>query len=69
MTILEIVLATSLAANLAALVGLVILKRRKPGSGRTFDATAQDLLHDLTTRGGAVLRIEVINPESIILRR
>lgn len=33
-----------------------------------LDITAQDLLHDLTRRGGAVLKVEVIDPTNLLLR-
>lgn len=32
------------------------------------DITAQDLLHDLTTRGAAILRVEVMDPSQLLLR-
>lgn len=31
--------------------------------------TAEDLLHDLTHRGQALIRIEVIDPKNLLLRR
>lgn len=39
-------------------------KRRSPAP--TLDA--QDLLHDLTARGAAILKVEVINPANLMLR-
>ncbi len=38
--------------------------KKKPA----LDVSAQDLLHDLTRRGGAVLRVEVIDPTNLMLR-
>jgi hypothetical protein len=35
---------------------------------KRHDSTAKDLLHDLTRRGNAILRVEVIDPENLILR-
>jgi hypothetical protein len=33
-----------------------------------LDTTAQDLMHDLTARGAAVVKITVVDPASILLR-
>jgi hypothetical protein len=30
--------------------------------------TAEDLLHDLTTRGRAILKVDVIDPANLLLR-
>jgi len=35
---------------------------------KRFDASAQDLLHDLTRRGASILRVEVIDPAGLMLR-
>lgn len=55
-------------------VSYVRLRRRylaavkAPPAKETLELTAQDLLHDLTRRGQAVLRVEVIDPANILLR-
>lgn len=64
--ILEILLGLALLGYLPLIV-LLVKSRKKPVP--KYDATAQELLHDLTRRDGAVLRIDVINPDSILLRR
>lgn len=58
-------LALSLLGN-AALAVLLVRSRRRPP--KRLDQTAQELLQELTS-GGVVLSIEVINKESILLRR
>lgn len=56
-----------LAANVALAV-LLARALKKPPPKETFDVTAQDLLHDLTRRGAAILRVEVIDPTHLMLR-
>lgn len=63
--ILAIALGVSLFANFAFLVMIYRLRKSPP---KRYDVTAQDLLHELT-HGGAVLRIDVLDKESLILRR
>lgn len=63
--ILEFALAFSLVCNLVLAVLLILSRRRPP---KRFDATAQDLLHELT-HGGAIVRIEVLDKEALLLRR
>jgi len=43
-----------------------LLRTKKPP--KRLDVTAQDLLHDLTRNGTAVLRVEVIDPANLLLR-
>jgi len=43
-----------------------LLRTKKPP--KRLDVTAQDLLHDLTRTGTAVLRVEVIDPANLLLR-
>ena len=49
----------------AALLALLL---RRPKKTRKYDLTAQDLLHDLTRRGAAILKVEVIDPANLMLR-
>lgn len=64
--ILTIGLCLALLGDVAL---LVLLIRARKSQARKRDETASDLLHDLTRRGFAVLKIEVIDPDSILLRR
>ncbi len=60
-------LVTLLSASVTLNIGLAIWSwRRKPK--KKFDVSAQDLLHDLTRRGAAVLKIDVIDQENLLLR-
>ena len=61
-------IALGLLLGLSFLFNLSIplyLRRKKP---RGLDLNAQDLLHDLTTRGSTILRIEVIDQTNLLLR-
>lgn len=65
---MEPILGAALVASLALngfLIYLAKSLRKKPRP----DLTAQELLHDLTRRGHAVLQVQVIDPEQIFLRR
>lgn len=61
--ILLVLLVVSVCAN-AFQVYVARANKKKP----RLDVSAQDLLHDLTRRGGAVLRVEVIDPTNLMLR-
>ncbi len=37
-------------------------------STRKLDISAQDLLHDLTRKGSAILKVDVIDAENLLLR-
>lgn len=63
--LIELALAVSLVGNVIFVVLLLLSRRRPP---KRLDTSAQDLLHELT-HGGAVLRIDVLDKESLILRR
>lgn len=65
-TITLIALPFSLATNVYLLLLLRHLKKRPT---KQLDTTAQDLLHDLTTRGQAVLKVEVLDPSRFLLWR
>lgn len=56
-----------------ALLGCVVLGtlwlRARKTPAKKLDVTANDLLHDLTGRGSAVLRVEVLDPEALLYRR
>ncbi len=56
--------AFSIALNLG--LAFLLLKPRK--TAKRYDATAQDLLHDLTRRGAAILKVEVLDPANLLLR-
>ncbi len=58
-----ILLGISISSNLALLLLL-----RNPKRKKKLDITAQDLLHDFTRRGASILRVEVIDPSSLMLR-
>ena len=57
-------LALSLAGNIFA-----IFKIRKIKKAPVATTDARDLLHDITTRGRAVLDIRVIDPENLFVVR
>jgi hypothetical protein len=62
--------ALGISVGLHGLTGVAIyLSRRRPPKSKKYDITAQDLLHDLTRGGQAILRIEVIDPAAFLLRR
>jgi hypothetical protein len=61
--VLLAILVASIAANAFQAHQARQLKRKPK-----LDLTAQDLLHDLTRRGGAMLRVEVIDPANLMLR-
>lgn len=63
--LLAIALGVSAFANVLAVV--VILKLRKKPQ-KKLEITAEDLLHDLTKRGAAVVRVSVIDPSNLLLR-
>jgi hypothetical protein len=60
---LLVVLLISLAGN-AFQAYLARNTRKKP----RLDLSAQELLHDLTRRGGAVVKVEVIDAANLLLR-
>ncbi len=56
-----------LAISLAMYPALYfVMRRRKPL--KKLDLTAQDLLHDLTRRGAAIIKVEVIDAANLMLR-
>lgn len=58
-------IASSFVLN--AIAGIVLL--RKPAKKKPqLDTSAKDLLHDLTQRGTAVLRVEVIDADALFMR-
>jgi hypothetical protein len=42
--------------------------RKAPRARKNVDITAADLLHDLTGKGQAILRVTVLDPTSLLLR-
>jgi hypothetical protein len=70
MELIPVILAVILAISLlfsAYLYALLRRSRRKPGPVPTLEA--EQLLHDLTANGQAVLRVTVIDPRNLLLRR
>jgi hypothetical protein len=61
---LSVLLACSIAGNVFA---VLFLSRRK-GSERKPDQTAAELLQDLTQYGNALVRLERISPNDVLLR-
>lgn len=57
-------LGLSFAANIFLFYRRLRPKKQTP----KLDIGAQDLLHDLTARGQAILRVEVIDPANFLLR-
>lgn len=58
------------AASSALLLVLLLRERRRIKAAPAPQPTlsAEDLLHDLLTRGQAILRVEVIDPANLLLR-
>ena len=65
--ILTVALAIALLGDIV--LGVLLVRAKKKTPTPKLDVTAQDLLHDLTRRGFAVLKLDVIDPDSILLRR
>ena len=59
-----IIIAASFILNFLAGIALLRKPKRKP----LQDISAKDLIHDLTTRGTSVVRIEVIDADSLFMR-
>jgi hypothetical protein len=64
---LELVLPAFLLLVNFALLFLLVKQHKSPRKPQ-LSLSAEDLLHDLTRSGGAVLRVEVINPANLMLR-
>ncbi len=47
---------------------LFLLRQSRKKPPKKLTTSAEDLLHDLTKRGHAVLRVEVLDPEALFLR-
>ena len=60
-------LAFSLVCN--ALLLFFLHRQKKTPRKPQLSMSAEDLLHDLTRRGTAVLKVEVIDPANLYLRR
>jgi hypothetical protein len=63
---LEIILSALLATSLAANIVAIVLRKRK--CERKQDQTAAELLQDLTMYGNALVRLERISPNDVLLR-
>jgi hypothetical protein len=59
-------LCAAFAVSTIVFAVLYFWERRKIRK-RKADITAQEMLHDIMS-GGAILKIQVINPENLILR-
>ena len=55
-------LLISLALN------IYMILSRKPGGNRKLDLSASDLLHDLTVTGSAILKVDVMDRDNLLLR-
>jgi hypothetical protein len=65
----EWLLAGGLGLSLVGNVALALLYRRRLKLRvKKADMTAADLLHDLTRRGQAILRVDVLDQENLMLR-
>lgn len=62
-----LIAVSSLFFLISCLLAVLLYRSRKRPPKRLSDS-AEDLLHDLTKRGSAVLRVQVIDPEQIFLR-
>ena len=60
-------LAVSVLAN--AILVFLLHKQKKTPRKPQLSMGAEDLLHDLTKSGSAILRVEVIDPAQLYLRR
>ncbi len=58
-------LLLGIALAVVAVLGYLVRSKKPP---RRYDLTAQDLLHDLTHRGSAILKVEVIDAANLMLR-
>lgn len=63
LTYQDVVLGLSALANLFLTYQLYLKKKKRP-----LSQSAQEVLHDMTRPGGAILAIEIMNPEHIFLR-
>jgi hypothetical protein len=61
LVLLSVLFIVSLIGNISAI--LMWSKRPRPN-----DKTASELLHDLTAYGNAIVRIERIAPQDVLLR-
>ncbi len=64
-----LVAATSAALNLAFVAFEIYKHLRKKKIPPRLDQNAQDLLHDLTHRGNALLKIEILDAANFFIRR
>lgn len=60
-------LTVSVLANL--LLVFLLHRQKKTPRKPQLSMGAEDLLHDLTKSGSAILRVEVIDPANLYLRR
>lgn len=67
---METILVVSLVAlSLSLAANAMQAKRYRESKKKPVPTTsAEDLLHDLTRRGFAVLRVEVVDPDNLFLR-
>lgn len=63
---MEIILSSVVVVLLITNVLTLYFKKKPPKPLKSLDATS--LLHDLTRNGEAVIRVTVVDPESIFLR-
>lgn len=63
MTLIAVV---SILGSIIGLQTFLLLKAR--GASKRLDVQASDLLHELTTTGSAVLKVEVVDRDNLFLR-
>lgn len=59
----------AVSAILNATLAILLRKQKKTPRKPQLSLSAEDLLHDLTRSGSAVVRLEVIDPANLFLRR
>lgn len=57
-----------LKAKLLASVEELRASKASPPAVPKYDVSAQDLIHDMTRRGHAIVRMEILDPSALLLR-
>ncbi len=66
--IVPLVVFAAISLALAKLISVERLRHKSPQREPELTLDAKDLLHDLMTRGQAIVRVEVIDPTNLLLR-
>tara|TARA_R110000868_G_scaffold9394_1_gene46897 strand:- start:1353 stop:1571 length:219 start_codon:yes stop_codon:yes gene_type:complete len=69
MQLIVFALIVGLTASLILNIFAYLQGKKTPEPKPRLDVSALDLLHDLTVRGQAIVRIETIDSEALLLRR